>query len=431
MIKNKNVPDILLLDAINPKERDGRLVSPNLSGRISEYAPKESAMWQAFMETDEDSLDELYFAHKLASFYLLQTALQEQVSPNKKLWIERFNKAVEEVYSLPESREVIYLMSQELPLLNKFNPDSLPSQVYRQAVIEAGPDVREGFDMEKLEPFKQAVFEKLHVITEVIDNLEDREYEAAEVREIFQRIVDKMAMEEEGWKEWEITNTPGKKMLSVRSSIKEIDVPDGRGPIGSKKELLGLAMHEIGIHALRSVNGYKTGDELMGKGLPEGHFEEGLAIILEFFCTGEIPQKIKDRYIDVALAAGVAGKSPLSRQQLIELGIERQRIRDKAAGRTPDDHAISKKIRVHVDRIFRGGDGQPLIDEEGNISEQAVFIKDADYYTSFINAYRYLIEKAESNYPVHHLLDYLFAGKFDPSNERHTKYLKEEHSLAL
>ena len=430
-----SVPDILILTSLSPKEQAGMLYSPNLAAKAQEYSRHEGQMWSAFLETESGELLEEHEARRLADYYHLKTALKLQSNPRDPLlWTERFNQAGQEIYGDINPAEVQSIAAQELRLLGGVDAvGSMAVEAYQRLAGGGGEVTASKEAQVDFGEFRQALFGEFAVVVDTIEALEEGQFEAPAVRACFQTIIDKLAEEEPEWLNWTITNPDGKTMLAVVALNKEIEIPDGRGPVGSKQELLGLALHELGVHATRAVNGQKTGDSMMEKnGLPNYiDFEEGLGVFFEYMTTGKIPEKARDRYIDIALATGLLGGYRLSREELIELGISRQQARAMAAGQDIVAVADEKAVITHVNRIFRGGNGLPIRDDNGDIIDQAVFNKDQVYYQGFVKAQGFIQGQLQAGFSPKRVIDFLLAGKFDATNPRHVAYVAEKHQLAL
>lgn len=171
----------------------------------------------------------------------------------------------------------------------------------------------------------------------------------------------------------------------------------------------------------------------MQEGLPRySDFEEGLGILLEFLTNPQVLDKANDRYIDIALASGAINGIHLTRDELIPLGISRTIARAIARGEPVlDNKDVRKTVNAHVNRIFRGGPGEPIRNAKGTIAAQAVFGKDLLYYDGYIKARDFVVGHLKSGTSAEDLLDFLLSGKFDVTNARHVGYLKEKHALSL
>ncbi len=433
---NKPFPaNIKVLSSFEPAETsEGFLHSPNLGNYIAQYQPHLGEMWQNLETATPGSLEEEKAAQMLADFYQLKTGYALQNSGgDSALWADRFNLACEELYGVINPDECIKLIAQDLDEISPAKPSSYVVDIYLEAADAVG-QMANSIDIED-EPrseLETPLLQKFSAIPEVINAMPEGQISPSEAREAFQNIIDKLAQSDESWAGWKITNTEGKTMFMVEASEKTIEIPDGRAPLKSKQELLGLAFHELGVHAQRAVNGNKLDDPLMTLGLPNYiDFEEGLGVLFEYMVTGKIPDKITDRYIDIALASGVLGIT-LSRDELVRLGMSRGKARAKARGQSqPDNAALIKSVTDHVNRIFRGGDGMAVYNEHGEIVTQPVFNKDMVYYQGFVKARDFVSRQLELGKTFEEVFDFLLSGKFDPTNYRHAKYLKEKHKIEL
>lgn len=416
---------ILVLSSLNPEEREGKLFSPKLNENLVEYDRYESELWTDFSDARPGEINEMSIARKLADYYLLKTAEKLQYHPRDELlWTRRFNQASQEIYGLPDADEAASIAADELDLFEANAPGSYAASIYRKVAKEG----RATEKIEQAEDFRGALFDRFESIAEVIGNLGEGPYDSQEVREVFIAILKNLAADDDQWEGWEVCNPGGKTMVSVVAGKKRINVPDGRSPVESKDELLGLVLHEIGVHAQRAANGYKLGDSKLIKGLPNYlSFEEGLATVFETLASGETPNKIKDRYIDTSLALGVFEDVVLTREELIVLGTERERARGSRAS----DEELAQQIESHVNRIFRGGNGKPIVDQSGEIMDQAVFVKDILYYEGFAKVKEYFKKAVRGGDTPTEIIDYLLSGKFDPTNSLHAAYLKDNHSISL
>jgi hypothetical protein len=171
----------------------------------------------------------------------------------------------------------------------------------------------------------------------------------------------------------------------------------------------------------------------MAKGLP-GYldFEEGLGVFFEYLATGLVPDKTMDRYVDIALATGAINGLTLSRDELIKIGISREAARASARHQPEQDEAkMRKSVVAHVNRLFRGGSGRPVLDQNGAIIAQPVFNKDLVYYEGFVKVRDFVTRQLSAGISASELLDYLLSGKFDATSPEHTAYLARRHSLRI
>jgi hypothetical protein len=214
------------------------------------------------------------------------------------------------------------------------------------------------------------------------------------------------------WKKWCVAwHESG--TLSVDVISKKINVGRYRAPIRGQ-DIKGLFAHEVLIHAQRSLKGEKI-DENLALGLP-GYVEaeEGFGVLVESAINGHVSPKVKDRYIDVALALGISGKKPMNRRELFAIAYSREVIRNLADDRVFDVELLKKTIWVHVNRLYRGTLGNNYI---------GVFTKDIAYYKGFCKIAEYLSTELRQNNPVDSKIGYMMHGKFDPCKIKHKVYV--------
>jgi hypothetical protein len=431
----ETLPDILILNAIAPELHGERLVSPNLARLTAEYDRHECAMWHSYLEADPDGVLEGALAHKLADYYHAKTSLALQRSPvEREMWTNRFNQAGEEIYGTIDPHVLAQSAYESLANdSNGFKNDAILNAVYSKLSESYIPAPESNVEPIELGAFRGALFERFSNLIELVEHLPEGQFKPTEVRELFTSVIEVLSRDNTAWHDWKVTNPPGKTMLSIVPENKEIEVPDGRVPIESKNELLGLLLHEIGNHALRSFEGYELGDLVLAKrGLPDClDFEEGLGVFFEYLIPDKKHEIIVDRYIDIALASGTVDGLILSRTELINLGIRRKVARANARSQKFDEITASKEVTGQVNRIFRGGDGLPVRDEMGNITTQAVFNKDLVYYVGFLKAKNYVLDRLQAGHSPGVILKYLLSGKFDPTNPKHVEYLAQTHSIEL
>ncbi len=427
------LPDILFLSALNAVERGDGLVSPKLTQMVEEYMPQEGAMWQAYETAEAGSLEELSEARRLADYFLLRTSEKLQNNPKDELlWSERFNEYGDDMYGTVDPAEAVKIIAGELSEISAGAPESHAARTYRKLAKGAVAEFA-SVEPENFGELKHALFDHFHEIVENIAELPEGPYSSADIRGVFEHILQQMAQTNPAWAEWEVTNPAGNTMLAVVKEKKQIEVPDGRADVETKQKLLGLSLHELGVHATRAVNGAATGDKLMEMGLPDYiDFEEGLGILFEYIATGEVPSKEKDRYVDTALATGAIEGVRLTRQQLKALATSRVHARSLGkTGKRANYKTTKKDVNSHVNRLFRGGSGLPISNEAGDIISQAVYVKDMVYYIGFVKARKFVIEQLASGVEPEKLISYLLVGKFDATNELHIAHLAKKHEISI
>jgi hypothetical protein len=242
--------------------------------------------------------------------------------------------------------------------------------------------------------------------------------DAAAIREVFEKGLDYLKNRNpEDWRDWQVVEADS-DTLSVWKAQKSICV--GTHRTGDRLiTVKGLFAHEVLRHALTAINGQKL-DPALSLGLP-GHMaaEEGFATINEFAISDKIPDKLVDRYVDIAAALGLIAVTSghhirMKRSQLVLSVIERmrQRFPDKPM------EEVEAKAYTHVDRIFRG--------TPGNDEVSGVFTKDIVYFNGFLNMLKYIRGELDDGKGIREVMQFVELGKFDPTNTEHVDYVKSK-----
>lgn len=424
----KKLPNIQLLSAIQPEERDGQLVSPLVEGEFDTHQDKQRHAWRRLLEAEPGSLVEARASRWLARFNLLHASKKlaadsdERRGLRRDIWARRFTEASKELYAPPEMVFVKRILLEEIEFFAGYDNEHAQRVCdFYSTVLSriTTPEIDDyealsGDDYEALEVSFGGIYKEWFV------HMEDQrqsEYSPADMQKLFTELIEVAAKGNSKWSAWRCEVSEKRDIVSVRSSNKVILVGAGRVS-ADYGDMRGLVAHEMGVHAARAVNGEFLSDRLQ-KGLP-GYLgaEESLGILAEAFVNGAIPRRAKDRYVDIAFALGEIKGVRLGRDELSALGLDRALARSIA-----DEETLTRKdicqmlsaIKVHVHRIFRGGDGL-----EGAFA--AVFTKDALYYPAHLE--RYIKKRLEAGDTPEDVLQFLLQGKFDPTNSSHLEELK-------
>jgi hypothetical protein len=153
----------------------------------------------------------------------------------------------------------------------------------------------------------------------------------------------------------------------------------------------------------------------LAEGLPDYlEAEEGLGVLAEAALGDGIPSKIKDRYLDIALAMGNYRRRAVNREQLFNVCYVRAVLRSLDRGFDLDLDDLENQVWQHVNRIYRGSLGDKYV---------AVFTKDIAYYQGFIKMAKYLKVEAKQG-RLTSSLDLALSAKFDPTSANDVRYVK-------
>lgn len=428
---NKRHGTHVILKTIAPAQKfasSDQLVYPNLvSSReyfqypslIAENAGQLLKSWKRYKTS------EVHEEFQVATLMMAAHRLQQAWLPHTKLfWSAQLTTRSIALFGRPMSREVSRLAAKELSMFQNiaaqyedkeefFEPllKSYQSLIKKRALSAKGVedryqtvlhDVREYFLAEYTDVF--ACFDRYMV---------DASVSPIELVKPFRAALELLALRDPAWKDWRVVNDDSAK-LCVEVQRRRIVIGRHRAPLAID-QLKGLFAHEVLIHAQRALQGEKISKKL-GQGLP-GYLtaEEGLGVLVESAINGQVSHKVKDRYVDIALALGDTMRRPLTRQELFEVCYTREIIRSIASSRDISLDRVEREVWEHVNRIYRGSLGNKYI---------AVFTKDIAYYKGFVRMARYIKRQTEEK-TVAEILAFLLRGKFDPNIPEHVKQIKQ------
>lgn len=364
--------------------------------------------------------EQLQIATLMMAAHRLQLAW---LPPTKLFWSAQLTSRSVALFGRPMGKEVARLAAKELhsfenvasrfaskreffePTLNAYQSlikrKALNTKDVEERYESVLTDVREYFEDTYADVF--ACFDQYAA---------DASVSSVELVKPFRAALDILAQRDPAWKSWQIVNDDGAK-LCVEVPRKRIVIGRHRVPLAIS-ELKGLFAHEVLVHAQRAVQGSKIHKKL-GQGL-SGYLiaEEGLGVLVEAAMNGRISTKVKDRYIDIALALGDTMRRALSRQELFEVCYVREVTRSVIDGKDISLERMEKEVWEHVNRIYRGSLGNKYI---------AVFTKDVAYYKGFVRMARYIKKQKHLQHDMNKVFEFLLQGKFDPSIPEHIQYL--------
>ena len=426
---SKKIPPIQLLSAIHPEERGGQLVSPRVHEEFDAHKDRQSKAWKRLLESEPGSLKEKRASRWLAKFSLLEASKKLAASPEERrslrrdIWARRFTQASTELYAPPEIRFVERILKREIERLESQASEysERVADFYEAALDRISTSTSESTTKELSSDdygsLSSCFRTRYKEWFDFADREDREEYKPQDLEDIFTKLIDIASTLDMRWSDWTCKLDPRSDIVRVRPSRREVLV-GARRVSATHRDMLGLVAHELGVHAARSVNGEKEDDSLRAGLSGYIEIEESLGILSEAFINGDIPDKAKDRYVDIAFAMGAIKGVQLSRDELSALALDRALGRLHAEGDEITSATICRELeraKTHVNRIFRGGDGL-----EGAFA--AVFTKDAIYYPARLEDY--IKRKLLDGHRAEEILDFLLQGKFDPMNDSHLEYMQ-------
>lgn len=364
--------------------------------------------------------EDMRVAHLLSAAYRLQRAW----SPAEKLfWSAQFTKTSVQLFGRPLSGETAKLAHDELNDFMRIAEDYPDHQEFFAPVLESyaslctrktyasgSIDTRYQDLMSEIRQFMNAQY---HDVFHCFDSYGLHTLLTPEdLQNLFARGIEVLSETDSHWSSWRVVQDKGAK-LCVEPGQRKIIIGRHRRPI-SVSEARGLFAHEVLIHACRAKEGKKQSKDLE-MGLPDYMAaEEGLGVLIESSINGGIADKVKDRYIDIALALGGKLRRPFSRSEMYNFCFVRSIMRGLDRDEESDVDEVEAATWEHVNRIYRGSLGNHYV---------GVFTKDVTYYKGLIKIANYL-ERHRAKKGLPELMQYVMQGKFDPTNTTHRQTVK-------
>ncbi|MGB3945448.1 MAG: tyrosine/phenylalanine carboxypeptidase domain-containing protein [Candidatus Saccharimonadales bacterium] len=390
------IPNVTTLEYIAPTPgsvRSHTFEYEKIDAIVAQHRPHETARLRKTFEAEEGSFAELEAARQQAFQYLLFSvnALKHATTPeNRDRWSKRYTQASSELYGVPEQ--------------------SLAQQLYEQQQSD-----------EKIRPFEAAAT----AVGEYLETKYADAYVALEldgtsasipiekVADKFERALAVLAQDDDGWSDWRVDRDASKAQMQVVAKSKRIII-GMNGVDVTPAGVKGLFSHEVLVHALRAVNDEKAGSDF-ASGLP-GYLDadEGLGVFVEYAITGSVPDKIVDRYVDIAYALGQIDGVQHTRQELIHHVMQRASRRNETASSPKTAEQLISSAYNHVNRIYRGSRGDEHI---------GIYTKDIAYYVGFMKIGNYLLEELHTGKSISDIMTYVLAGRFDPTLVEHQEYI--------
>jgi hypothetical protein len=436
MSATTNIPKILpVLAPSNVGSNGGRLEYGPKNKHANEYNRSlEPQVWEEFMATDPGSPEEEATARRLSEIFLGATAMQlidgvkdEEIMARQSEWLT--HQSIE-IYGTQDVDDTHDVMCNDLKIFNSLIGSTIVDETELEKIIfiygqlgilqetsdDSLSETAGNLDLGDI-AFREYLDQEYGQILEHFDA--DTLYSATDLIEIAKKVLKMQAGKDDRWLEWKIS-TKEDGSMAVDTTTKEIKIGKNRAPsLGS--EIGPSFLHELAVHATRSINGEATGDKDMQYGLP-GYidFEEGLGCYMEYVLTGSVPSKISNRQIAASLSLGQLGEGKkYDRNEIFEILSLRTKILLESQGEVSDEllDAKTKELRtLIIDRFFRGGRGVEPI--------KSVYTKDVIYAKGFTIVKKYVNDKINQGVEPRRLFDFLLTAKFDATNTDHLNRLK-------
>lgn len=361
------------------------------------------------------SIDELKHDFHIASILNASYRLQKSLTPiDKYVWSKVFTSSSVRLFGRPSKREIAKLARAELSILENMS-NSIGHNEFTEPVLTVykslvGDKVSKTdlshqtypFLMQDIRTYFETEYQEVFAC---FDNYPStHNFAPTDIVNVFSDALEMLAKTDKSWAKWKI-ELDDSAHLSVNVDQKLVIVGAYRAVI-DHQHIKGLFAHEVLVHAQRALNGAKISKKLASGMTDYLVAEEGFGVLVESSINSEIPEKIIDRYIDIALALGSRWRPGISREEMYNFCYKRSVIRSVARGEDIDLDGLEKTTWEHVNRIYRGSLGNKYI---------GVFTKDIAYYKGFKKLAKHF-EKSRKKGTLHSQIRFALQGKFDPTS---------------
>lgn len=423
-------PPINVIAAIQPSASSvaaDRLKYPLLAKTVARHESFQAERLARFKAASPGSLEAAYWQDQLTRFACLRTALALQTAPpaEQQALSDVFTKLTVELFGAPDPVVARHLLVRELDEVRQLaakTPGSSDAarrlaQAYEMQLGTAPPAAPQDDGLAGLPEFAADIQDYFRGLfgpaldAVAADSLPEDTLPPAKIAARFRAGLKVLKRADPAWKEWRVVLHQSNG-LGVNVARRRVLVGKYRPPLFAR-DLQAYFAHELLVHALRSVRASGRGDTQSSAGLPGyGRIEEGFGCLAEYAFGHDPLPKMRDRYLDVALALGLGAGPPVARAEMYELVLARLTLRDQANGGDTPSATLRAHAWRHVNRIYRGSLGNDVI---------GICAKDVSYYSGFLAIVDYIATRRSRT--TAEVFDYLLAGKFDPLDPIHAAHL--------
>ncbi len=398
---------------------------PNLHSKIRTNN-KQKADIKALSGIDTDYNHEHTLKRSLCVSELARTVISYYVEPTaivRENWGKKYTQVSISIFGKPNASIAKNLLANLLYEVVNHQPQSKISHYY---AFQLNKFIN-NLNIKQLEPVQAKKINEYSQASEVtkaylyanyakefaIFNKASNKIQPKELQKIFSKCLKSITKKDKNWASWKVNIQKNSAVISVEPKDYLINIGENRRPL-TRLEAKGIFAHEFLAHVQRSVNG-KLLDNQLSLGLPEYlNAEEGLGVWFEYAITGIIPQKITDRYLDIALALGEIGNRQITKKELVRFCTLREQFRESLDSDYINQKHITAKVNAHVNRIYRGTKGNDFT---------GVFSKDVVYLKGFIRVANFMKAQLSRQISINNTLDFVLSGKFDPTNLKHVAFV--------
>jgi hypothetical protein len=319
-----------------------------------------------------------------------------------------FKQSSEALYGKPEKNVFSSIASRNLaPNLIDNDTDDLQTQSIRSELrnLVGNIDIS---NQTKLSPSDELI-SKMHVLVKdkfdpLVDHIdEDTMYDTTDMVNALNEALIKINGHELGWATVKRSNSSN---LAVSAHQREVEVGVNRKEIVGK-DLKTKIIHEIGVHALRSINAERAGWLSAAYG-QDGYlnYEESLGTAFEDVYNNKYKDRGENYYLIAGLVYGQDNHEPRDFNETYEI-VWRNHLLSKNLPEINEKDVEAAKIKAFNDcvRLFRGTTGK---------QKGVILLKDLAYFQGQESVW-----ESFKNVNNEQDLELLLAGKLDISKPDH------------
>lgn len=376
--------------------------------------PMLNALRALMSDESTDKTESLFSAieYRYSELFLMDLSRRilhgENEDPEVLKWFKDQNEAL---YGKPE-QEQFNALAKRL-ILDKSEPnqkDELNVALIKREVLTLVGEIGSS-DYEPFVPDDELLGRLGSIVHELYDGLVDHidpdiTYDVENIKLAMQTALDKIGGQEYGWAA-EIV--PDSTDLSTSAHQRKIEVGVNRKAVSGSK-LRELTIHEVGVHAWRSINALKAGWLSAAYG-QDGYlnFEEALGRAMEFAYSGKFVNSGEDYYLLAGLAYGLDSHAPRDFKGVFDVMRRADALARIKNGQLSDE-SIAKAKDLAFNRCVRFFRGTPM-----NVPG-LVYLKDLSYFKG-----REIVWNVLKEVNTKEDLLRLMAGKLDNSREDHDR----------
>lgn len=359
--------------------------------------------------TEEQKLYIKKNQENLKRIELVETAheIQKKNTPFKKA---KFNQLNRELYGTVDRKLFENLLAEKKYFIENFEPKSDLAKDFKNKLqhkkflmnVKSRPTNPPTDLMKNL---NRLIKKRYKCIFELIG--ENKIYDAKSAQKVFKKIMKELDFD------WRVCVSEDISVVTDSMSDHTLKLPKDLNRTG--RELIRLAVHEIGVHTARAIYGRKNGGPILEFGTA-GYLraEEGLAVLFECATEKNLENLAFERasyhYLTAGFAMGIDGKKR-NAIEVFNLLVPFLALENAKNGEITEEvlEKSQNEAYRHVENAFRGTDWK---------TRGMVYLKLKIYYEGLIENIKFFEKHSDD---LESALNLTLLGKYDHTKTKNTK----------